>query len=251
MTPTIQETIAVVGVLSAFLTALVSLIGMRWNKQALDAKDAQMASLKQQVDSIKDRTPAELHKQVVALKELMEAEVAHLQKSLDESNVLLRRKSAEVSDEKRTIAGMLGVGRLFFGIDDGELLIRRLHGLLYTHGSRINYGEQELAIWSFYVNATWLIMPNDEGCAAIVSGNPEWMLDYLILPLLASMRFRSLRKPARELLERVCGAMEATPFSNEVPIYREAIEQAEGGFDFSSGDLPTTLALKLHCQKQW
>ena len=36
MTITIQEVIAVVGVLSAFLTALVSLIGLRWNKQALE-----------------------------------------------------------------------------------------------------------------------------------------------------------------------------------------------------------------------
>jgi hypothetical protein len=89
-------------------------------------------------------------------------------------------------------------------------------------------------------------MPSDEGCAAIVSGNPEWMLDYLIMPLLAAMRFHSLRKPARELLERVCKAIEATSFSHEVPFYREAIEEAEGGYDFSSGNLPTTnLVLKL------
>ena len=65
---TIQEVIAIVGVLTAFLTALVSLIGLRWNKQALEAKDAQLAALKQQLEALRDRTPAELQKQVVALK---------------------------------------------------------------------------------------------------------------------------------------------------------------------------------------
>jgi hypothetical protein len=47
---TIQEVIAIVGVLTAFLTALVSLIGLRWNKQALEARDAQLDSLKQQLE---------------------------------------------------------------------------------------------------------------------------------------------------------------------------------------------------------
>lgn len=78
MTLTVPEVIALVGVLSAFLTALVSLIGLRWNRQALEAKDAQAASLKQQIEALRDRTPAELQKQVVALKELMELEVTRL-----------------------------------------------------------------------------------------------------------------------------------------------------------------------------
>src|SRR5262245_29910754 len=102
----IQEVIAIVGVLTAFLTALVSLIGLRWNRQALEAKDAQLGSLKHQLDALQDRTPAELQKQVVALKELMESEVNRIQKNLEDSNILLRRKSAEVSDEKRAVATM-------------------------------------------------------------------------------------------------------------------------------------------------
>jgi hypothetical protein len=242
---TIQEVIAVVGVLTAFLTALVSLIGLRWNKQALEAKDAQLGSLKQQLDALRDRTPAELQKQMVALKDLMESEVSRLQKSLEESNDLLRRKSAEVSDEKRAIGTMLGYGRLFFGIDDGELLVRRLHELLYTRSGPIEYGEQELATWSFYLNAVRLVMPNDDACAGIVTGNPEWMLDYLIIPLLACMRFRSLKRPAREVLDRVCTTLESTPFTHEVPIYREAIERAEGGFDFLAGHFPRDLQMRM------
>ena len=69
----------------------------------------------------------------------------------------------------------------FFGIEDGELLVRRLHSLLYDRAHKIDYGEQELAIWSSCVNAVRLVIPNEEACDGIVSGNPEWMLDYLIL----------------------------------------------------------------------
>jgi hypothetical protein len=246
----IQEVIALVGVLTAFLTALVSLIGLRWNRQALEAKEAQLSNLKQQLDALRDRTPAELQKQMVALKELMESEVDHLKKSLTNSNELLRRKAAEISDEKRAAATMLGYGRLFFGIDDSELLVRRLHELLYTRSGPIDYGEQELSIWSFYLNAVRLIMPNDQACAGIVSGNPEWMSDYLITPLLACMRFRSLRQPAREVLERVCSAMERTPFAHEVPIYRDAIERAEGGFEFLSGSFPQDLCARIIAVKK-
>lgn len=150
-----------------------------------------------------------------------------------------------MSDEKRSIATLTGYGRLFFGIDDGELLVRRLHSLLYDRSSKIDYGEQEMAIWSFYVNAVHLAMPNDEACTAIVTGNPEWMLDYLVLPLLASMRFRTLRRPALELLERVCTAVEHTPFAYEVPAYREAIERAEAGHDFSDMTLPSGIAARI------
>jgi hypothetical protein len=249
MKTSIQEVIAVVGVLAAFISALVSLIGLRWNKQAIEAKEAQLGSLKQQLDALRDRTPAELQKQMVALKELMESEVGRLRRDLENSNMLLRQKATEVSDDKRAVATMMGYGRLFFGIDDGELLVRRLHELLYTRSGPIDYGEQELAIWSFYLNAVRLVMPNDEACSGIVAGNPEWMLDYLITPLLACMRFRSLREPAREVLERVCSAMERTPFTHEVPIYRDAIASAEGGFDFKSGRFPKELNIRLYSAK--
>ena len=82
MNLTIREVIAVVGVLAAFLTALVSLIGLRWNKQAFEVKDEQLGTLRLQLDALRDRTPAELQKQMVALKDLMESEVSRLQKSL-------------------------------------------------------------------------------------------------------------------------------------------------------------------------
>jgi hypothetical protein len=242
---TIQEVIAVIGVVTAFLTALISLFGLRWSKQVFDAKDAQMDTLKQQLEALRDRTPAELQKQMIALKELMESEVSRLRASLDESNEMLRQKSAEISDDKRAIATALGYGRLFFGIDDGELLVRRLHGLLYNGTSAIDYGEQELAIWSFYLNAIRLIMPNDEACAGIVTGNPEWMLDDLIMPLLACMRFRSLKSPAREALDMVCKAVESTAFAHEVPLYRDAIEHAEKEFNFLAGSLPLDLTRRL------
>ena len=242
---TIQEVIAVVGVLAAFMTALLSLIGLRWNRQALEAKDAQLGTLKQQMEALRDRTPSEIHKQIVALKDLMESEIARLQTNLQDSNDLLRKKSDEVTDEKRAIGTMLGYGRVFFGIDDGELLIRRLHELLYTRSGPIEYGEQELAIWSFYLNAVRLVMPNDESCASVVTGNPEWMLDYLIKPLLACMRFRSLKSPAKEVLEKVCAALEATPFAYEVPIYRDAIVRAEEGYNYLEGSLPPDLQMRL------
>ena len=101
---------------------------------------------------------------------------------------------------------------LFFGIDDGELRVRRLHSLLYDRAHKVDYGQQELAIWSFYVNAVRLVIPNEEACDGIVSGNPEWMLDYLILPLLASFRFRTLRVGAKEIIGRVCVSLEKTHF---------------------------------------
>ena len=72
------------------------------------------------------------------------------------------------------------------------------------------------------------------------------MLDYLIIPLLACMRFRSLKRPAREILERVCTVLEGTPFAHEVPIYRDALGRAEKGFDFLAKQLPMDLGLRLY-----
>ena len=134
---------------------------------------------------------------------------------------------------------------LFFGIDDGELRVRRLHSLLYDRAHKIDYGERELAIWSFYVNAVRLVMPNEEACDGIVSGNPEWMLDYLILPLLASLRFRTLRVGAKEIIERVCVSLEKTPFGHEVWAYREAVQRADEGHDFSDRSLPSGISVRL------
>ena len=72
------------------------------------------------------------------------------------------------------------------------------------------------------------------------------MLDYLIKPLLACMRFKTLTRLARELLQRVCAAIEATPFAHEVPIYREAIDRAASGYNFFEHDnLPTDLLIRM------
>ena len=246
MNLTIPEVIAVVGVLAAFLTALVSLVSLRWSKQAFDAKDAQLSTLKQQLDAVKERSPAELHKQVVALKDMMGEQISRLENSLNESNDLLRRKTAEISEDKRAITTMMGYGKLLFGIDDGELMIRNLYGFLYTRpGLPIDYGEQQLAIWTFYVNAVRLLLPDEQAVKVLVERSPEWILDYLIMPLLASIRFRSLLNPAKELLNAICDGMEATPFSNEVSMYRAAMERAEQGYDFLAGNLPSDLAVQL------
>lgn len=129
---TVQETVAIVGVLSAFLGALVALMGLRWSKQAVDAKDAQIAALRQQVDQWKDMSPGSVQTHVRALKELLEPQIEELRQNLNESNELLRRKSMEVTDEKRQIAALTGMGKLIFGIDDAELTVRRLTAWFMT-----------------------------------------------------------------------------------------------------------------------
>lgn len=244
MSISITEVVALVGVLTAFLTALVAAIGLRWNKQTMTAKDAQLDTLRQQLEALRDRTPAELQKQMIALKDLMESETTRLQSSLRQSNELLRRKSAEISEETRYLAASFGRARIM-GLDDGEILIRQLHGLLYDRRQKIDYGEQELAIWTFYVRVVQIGIPNAEVCKTIVTGNPEWMLDYLITPLLGSMRFQSLRISAKEALERVFDAIEGTPFSYEVPIYREMLARAAAGYDFSIGYMPEDLEIEM------
>lgn len=58
---------AIVGVLSGFLTTVVGLLGYRWSKQVVEAKDAQIAGLKEQVASLKDLSPDTVKKQSQAV----------------------------------------------------------------------------------------------------------------------------------------------------------------------------------------
>ena len=71
------------------------------------------------------------------------------------------------------------------------------------------------------------------------------MLDYLILPLLASLRFRTLRVGAKEIIERVCVSLEKTPFGHEAWAYREAVQRADEGHDFSDRSLPSGISVRL------
>jgi hypothetical protein len=67
----------------------------------------------------------------------------------------------------------------------------------------------------------------------------------VILPMLACTKYKTLEPVIEETLGSVFEEMQKTPYSAEVPIYREALERAKSGQDFSSLSLPNDLSLKL------
>ncbi len=80
-----QEAITVVGVLSAVLTVLISLIWLLWNRQPVETDEMQDIVLPRQLtETQRNVLPAELHQQVVSLKEMIESEITRLQENLDD-----------------------------------------------------------------------------------------------------------------------------------------------------------------------
>lgn len=201
--------------------------------------NAQSAQLRHQIQAFKDLSPAELHGQVRGLKQMMSEEIARLEKTLQQLNELLLRKTDEVNKEKRTIATTLGIG-------SGEIVARCLYGFLFQRpGMPIDYGEIQLEVTSFYVNAVKLFLDNENILREFIQSGSEWVLDYLLLPLLSCMRFKTLLNPSAEMAYAICAEMESTPFAWEVKIYREAIKRAKSGEGFSEGILPNDLLEKL------
>ena len=141
---TIPEIVGVVAVLSAFLTAVVAVIGVRWSKQVVETKDAEISGLKTQVVALKD--------QVSATRGPLDEEIEDLKSQLQISNTLLQNKTDEIADERRDAAAVMGRGKAIFGIEDSELEIRAIKEIVFDRmGKPIDYGDQTRAIWSFYV----------------------------------------------------------------------------------------------------
>jgi hypothetical protein len=90
-----------------------------------------------------------------------------------------------------------------------------------------------------------LLVRNDIFLEQFIGNSPEWILDYVILPMLACAKYKTLEPVIEETLGRVFEEMQKTPYSAEVPIYMEALQRAKSGQDFSSLNLPTDLGLKL------
>ena len=242
----LREVIAVVGVFAAMLTALISLITVRWSKHAFTAKDSEISQLKQQIAGLKEVTPAELRKQLVALRESFDETTIQLRADLTETNQRLRDKSGEVSENQLKISFALGWGKLLLGVNDGELMARRLSGLLFhNHGVSIDYGEQDLNIRTFYLQAMQLSFENDESRKEIVSSSPEWILDFVILPLCSIMHYKTLCQPAKALATKFCTDIEESSYRHEVPIYKKAIEQAFEGVEFKERILPIDLQAEM------
>lgn len=145
-----------------------------------------------------------------------------------------------------TEAVILGYGKIFLGINDAELFARALAGLITQYGQVIDFGEVDLSVKSFYIGFMALLIRNDEFVKQFVDNSPEWILDYVIMPLLACVRYKTLSGAISNILKRLFSEMEKTSYAHEVPIYEEALEYAKAGGDFSRLGLPTNLKIKLY-----
>jgi hypothetical protein len=237
---------------AGFLGAATAIVTARWNRRAVLSEEA-IAALKQQMDLIKQQatqTETNLKEQLAYYKELSPADIQKeriqtLEEKLETSNRLLREKTAEVSANKIGVATAMGYGKIFLGVNDAELLARALAGLITSCGKIIDFGEVDLSVKSFYIGFMRLLVRNDIFLEQFIGISPEWILDYVILPMLACAKYKTLEPVIEETLGRVFVEMQKTPYSAEVPIYMEALQRAKSGQDFSSLNLPTDLGLKL------
>jgi hypothetical protein len=248
----IQETVAVAGVLTAFLTATVALIGLRWNKQAAEAKDAEISSLKSQISVLESQSPASLSTQFAALRNAMEQEILDLRKQLEISNRLLAEKTAEVSADKRAAADIMGRARLLFDISTAELELRRLRATIFWYSPEPrDFGEATDSVWSFYVGAMRLIVPNAQAAVEVAAASDEWLGDYGIMPLIIAMSYDHVREQAAEIASELIDGLAKTWRASEAGFWRKILARADRGEVFASLQLPVDdLVLFIRAKEQ-
>ena len=233
--------VAVVGVLSAALTALVALIGVRSNVRALAAKDAQIQTLKTQIESSGAFDAKNFLLQHQSQIELYDRENSRLKAEVRGLVGRIRDLNRSVSEEQRAISSLMGVARIL-GATDTELLLRRIASLVMKRGTLKDFGDAESEVFKVFLDIMDLIVPDEETAREIARSAPEYIFDEAILPLLAVARQNHLSDQAYRLVELFVGAMNGTPLEWEADIYKQALLRAKQGFDFSSGSLPLDLS---------
>jgi len=229
--------VALVGGLSAVLTALVGLVGYRWSKQAIDAKDAQIAVLKEQIAAQKDQAPDTIRKQNQAVVESLNDEMSKLRSELSAMRTKLRDKSAALTDSENKLAQNYGISKLAFNISDYELELRRLSSFIMKSpwNPRVFPDGDDYA-YEFYLKVVTFLRRDPEFAKGVVERASEWIMDYLFYPLLACMvEAPHLRDRADVIYQDFIDEIRAQGLlSDELQLYTDLQRMAKIGADFAA-----------------
>ncbi|MEW6369073.1 MAG: toll/interleukin-1 receptor domain-containing protein [Acidobacteriota bacterium] len=150
---------------------------------------------------------------------------------------LLEERADYILASAKVVTGASGIDRLrgVMGIGDLEVMFREIDALLFDRidGPRRESGAiapRVVALIDRIANHS----KNHEGLPLIAM--EEWVLDYVLRPLLWCTTLRITRKSARRTFSAVCNVLEATgSLSHEVPFYREYLKITLAGADIGHG----------------
>ena len=127
----------------------------------------------------------------------------------------------------------LDVLRSVMGISDLEVCVRDLDGLLFDRFGEPRPDAKMLANRFVSLIAKIARHSNrNEGYPLLLM--EEWVLDFVLIPLLWCFTLSATRARAKRVYESICDLMESkSGLKHEVPIYREALTTVT---DFKSKD---------------
>jgi len=232
----ITDVLAIVGVLSGFLTAVVGLIGYRWSKQVVEAKDAQIAGLKEQIGSLKDLSPETVKKQSQAVIESIRDELATVRLELAATRAKLKEKATKLDDALSEREINLGIPKALFDISDYELELRRLSSFIMRRSwNPRKFPENEDYGYEFFLKAIDFYRRDPTFTSGAVAQASEWIMDFLFYPLLACIiQAPHLRDRANAVYQDFLNEIESQGIlSDEVPLYRDVQRLANSDIGFS------------------
>ena len=232
----ITDVVAIVGVLSGLLTAVVGLIGYRWSKQVVEAKDAQIAGLKEQISSLKDLSPETVKKQSQAVIESVKDELSTVRLELTATRSKLKEKAAKLDNALSEKAVGFGIPAALFGISDYELELRRLSSfIMRSPWNPRKFPDDEDYGYEFFLKAIDFYRRDPTFISGSVAQASEWIMDFLFYPLLACIILAPhLRERANTVYQDFLDEIQSQGIlSDEVPLYRDLQRMANSNVAFA------------------
>lgn len=233
----VTDIVAIVGVLSAFLSACVALIGFRWSRQVLDARDAQISVLKEQIAALKDQAPDVLRKQHQVIINALNDEINSLRTELSYQRGKLKEKSVALADAELRISADMGVTKAAFNISDYEVELRRLSSFIMKSpwNPRV-FPEGEYYGYEFYLKAIEFLKRDSGFTKKTVEKASEWIMDYLFYPLLSCItNAPNLKDRAYDIYQEFMDEINAQgKLADELPLYKDLLRMVKMGADFGS-----------------
>ncbi|RSE98386.1 hypothetical protein [Achromobacter aegrifaciens] len=246
----ISEVVAILGVLSTLLAALVGLIGYKWSRQAFDSKDAQIAVMREQIVALKDLAPDTVRKQNQAVVDSLNAELTSLRADLSATRAKLKDKSSRLEQAETKLSANLGITRAAFAISDYEIELKRLSSfIMKSSWSPRIFPDGESYGYEFYLMAIDFLRRDPEFPKVVVREASEWILDYLFHPLYACIVFAPfLKDRANEIFGIFMDEIKAQRcLSDELRLYTDLLRMANMGVDFTAlREYSTYQVLMIH-----
>ncbi len=233
----IPEIVAIVGVLSTLLAALVGLIGYKWSKQAFDSKDAQIAVMREQIVALKDLAPDTVRKQNQAVVDSLNTELTSLRAELSTTRTKLKDKSTRLEQVEMKLSSNLGITKAAFAISDYEIELRRLSSFIMKSAwTPRSFPDGEGYGYEFYLMAIDFLRRDPEFEKVVVREASEWISDYLFHPLLACILFAPfLKDRANDIFGCFMNEIKVQGcLSDELPLYADLLSMANMGVDFTA-----------------